>query len=454
MKILIKNAIIVNEGKQNPGSVLIENEQIAEIFEGTDENLLPDDADQTVDASGMYLLPGVIDDHVHFREPGLTHKADIESESRAAAAGGVTSFMDMPNVKPLTTNLENLEEKFHLAAEKSRVNYSFFFGATNNNADLLPQLDPKKICGVKLFMGSSTGNMLVDQKEALYEVFRKSPMLIMTHCEDSGIISQNLNRCKELYGEDPSVEHHPEIRSEEACYRSSALAVSLARETGARLHIAHISTARELDLLSNEALDNAYSGHPLKQITGEACVAHLMYTQDDYQTLGTRIKCNPAIKTSADRDALRQALTDGRIDVVGTDHAPHLLQEKNGGCVKAVSGMPMVQFSLNCMLELADQGVLPLKRVVDLMAHGPATLFDISRRGFIRKGYFADLVLVQPELPWTVTTDCILSKCGWSPLEGHTFNWKVKYTFCNGHLLYQNGQIDEQYRGKALTFER
>ena len=362
--------------------------------------------------------------------------------------------MDMPNVKPLTTNLENLEDKFRLASEKSRVNYSFFFGATNNNADLLPQLDPKKICGVKLFMGSSTGNMLVDQKEALYEVFRKSPMLIMTHCEDSGIISQNLNRCKELYGEDPSVEHHPEIRSEEACYRSSELAVSLARETGARLHIAHISTARELDLLSNEALSNDYSGHTRKQITGEACVAHLMYTQDDYKTLGTRIKCNPAIKTAADRDALRQALTDGRIDVVGTDHAPHLLSEKSGGCVKAVSGMPMVQFSLNCMLELADQGILPLERVADLMAHGPATLFDISRRGFVRKGYFADLVLVQPEQAWTVTTDCILSKCGWSPLEGHTFNWKVKYTFCNGHLLYQNGKIDEQYRGKALTFER
>lgn len=454
MKILIKNAIIVNEGKQVRGSVLIADEQIAEIFEGTDENLLPDDVDQTIDASGMYLLPGVIDDHVHFREPGLTHKADMESESRAAAAGGVTSFMDMPNVKPLTTNLENLEDKFRLASEKSRVNYSFFFGATNNNADLLPQLDPKKICGVKLFMGSSTGNMLVDQKEALYEVFRKSPMLIMTHCEDSGIISQNLNRCKELYGEDPSVEHHPEIRSEEACYRSSELAVSLARETGARLHIAHISTARELDLLSNEALSNDYSGHTRKQITGEACVAHLMYTQDDYKTLGTRIKCNPAIKTAVDRDALRQALTDGRIDVVGTDHAPHLLSEKNGGCVKAVSGMPMVQFSLNCMLELADQGILPLERVADLMAHGPATLFDISRRGFVRKGYFADLVLVQPEQPWTVTTDCILSKCGWSPLEGHTFNWRVKYTFCNGHLLYQNGKIDEQYRGKALTFER
>ena len=454
MKILIKNAIIVNEGKQVRGSVLIADEQIAEIFEGTDENLLPDDVNQTIDASGMYLLPGVIDDHVHFREPGLTHKADMESESRAAAAGGVTSFMDMPNVKPLTTNLENLEDKFRLASEKSRVNYSFFFGATNNNADLLPQLDPKKICGVKLFMGSSTGNMLVDQKEALYEVFRKSPMLIMTHCEDSGIISQNLNRCKELYGEDPSVEHHPEIRSEEACYRSSELAVSLARETGARLHIAHISTARELDLLSNEALSNDYSEHTRKQITGEACVAHLMYTQDDYKTLGTRIKCNPAIKTAADRDALRQALTDGRIDVVGTDHAPHLLSEKNGGCVKAVSGMPMVQFSLNCMLELADQGILPLERVADLMAHGPATLFDISRRGFVRKGYFADLVLVQPEQPWTVTTDCILSKCGWSPLEGHTFNWKVKYTFCNGHLLYQNGKIDEQYRGKALTFER
>lgn len=454
MKILIKNATIVNEGKKFQGSVLILDEEIAGVYTAEEELPAATDIDQTIDANGMYLLPGVIDDHVHFREPGLTHKADIESESRAAAAGGVTSYMDMPNVKPLTTNLENLEEKFRLAAEKSKVNYSFFFGATNNNADLLPQLDKQKVCGVKLFMGSSTGNMLVDQKNALYEVFRKSPVLIMTHCEDSAVINENISRCKALYGDDPSVEHHPEIRNAEACYRSSSLAVSLARETGARLHIAHISTAKELELFSDEPLLTASYERTGKQITAEACVAHLIYSEEDYRTLGTRIKCNPAIKSRSDRDALRRALCDGRIDVVGTDHAPHLLSEKNGGCLKAVSGMPMIQFSLNAMLELSDEGVLPVERVVELMAHAPAALFDIQRRGFIRKGYYADLVLVQPGCDWTVSTDNILSKCGWSPLEGHTFHWKVKYTFCNGHLLYNNGTIDEQYRGKALTFER
>lgn len=454
MKILIKNATIVNEGKKAKGSVLIVDEKIEGIYTGEEELPATSDTDQIIDATGMYLFPGVIDDHVHFREPGLTHKADIESESRAAAAGGVTSYMDMPNVKPLTTNLENLEEKFRLAAEKSKVNYSFFFGATNNNADLLPRLDKQKVCGVKLFMGSSTGNMLVDQKNALYEVFRKSPVLIMTHCEDSAVINENINRCKALYGDDPSVEHHPEIRNAEACYRSSSLAVSLARETGARLHIAHISTAKELELFSDEPLLTENYGRTGKQITAEACIAHLIYSDEDYRTLGTRIKCNPAIKSLNDRNALRRALTSGKIDVVGTDHAPHLLSEKNGGCLKAVSGMPMIQFSLNAMLELADQGVLALERVAELMAHAPAALFDIHRRGFIRKGYYADLVLVQPDCDWTVSADNILSKCGWSPLEGHTFHWKVKYTFCNGHLLYNNGIIDEQYRGKALTFER
>lgn len=454
MKILIKNATIVNEGKKAKGSVLIVDEKIEGIYTGEEELPATSDTDQIIDATGMYLFPGVIDDHVHFREPGLTHKADIESESRAAAAGGVTSYMDMPNVKPLTTNLENLEEKFRLAAEKSKVNYSFFFGATNNNADLLPRLDKQKVCGVKLFMGSSTGNMLVDQKNALYEVFRKSPVLIMTHCEDSAVINENINRCKALYGDDPSVEHHPEIRNAEACYRSSSLAVSLARETGARLHIAHISTAKELELFSDEPLLTKNYGRTGKQITAEACIAHLIYSDEDYRTLGTRIKCNPAIKSLNDRNALRRALTSGKIDVVGTDHAPHLLSEKNGGCLKAVSGMPMIQFSLNAMLELADQGVLALERVAELMAHAPAALFDIHRRGFIRKGYYADLVLVQPDCDWTVSADNILSKCGWSPLEGHTFHWKVKYTFCNGHLLYNNGIIDEQYRGKALTFER
>ena len=454
MKLLIQNATIINEGKQYAGSVLIQDEVIQEIYTATVPQEIASTADRTIDATGLYLIPGVIDDHVHFRDPGITHKADMATESNAAAAGGVTSIMDMPNVQPLTTTLENLEEKFRLGAEKCRVNYSFFFGATNNNAALLPLLDKRRVCGVKLFMGSSTGNMLVDRREALLEVFRQSPMLIMAHCEDSAIINSNLNQCRKQYGDDPSVEHHPEIRSEEACYRSSELAVSLAQQTGARLHIAHISTARELQLLSDTPLCADYHSAPQKKITGEACVAHLVYTQDDYAALGTRIKCNPAIKSSADRAALRQALTDNRIDLVGTDHAPHLLSEKAGGCVKAVSGMPMVQFSLCSMLQLAKQGILSLERVVHLMCHAPAALFEIERRGYIRKGYFADLVLLRSDSPWVVTPECIRSKCGWSPLEGQTFDWRIETTFCNGHAVYDKGEIDEQYRGKALTFDR
>lgn len=450
MKTLIKNATIVNEGQTFKGSVWIDGEQIVKVVHQDEQNDNLPDADQLIDAEGMYLIPGVIDDHVHFRDPGLTHKADITSESRAAAAGGVTSYMDMPNVKPLTTDLEKLADKFQLGAEKSSVNYSFFFGATNTNADLLSQLDPKNVCGVKLFMGSSTGNMLVDRADVLRQVFEKSPMLIMTHCEDSEIISKNLKRCRELYGDDPDVCHHPEIRSEEACFQSTALAVKLAKETGARLHVAHLSTARELSLFDALPLREM----PDKHITAEACVAHLRFCDEDYATLGTRIKCNPAIKTKADRDALRRALTDGTIDVVGTDHAPHLLSEKTGGCVKAVSGMPMIQFSLVSMLALSDEGILPIEQVVELMCHAPARLFQIHGRGFIREGNFADLVLLRPNSPWTLQKEDILSKCGWSPLEGNTFNWRVEQTFCNGHLVYNHGHIDTDYRGKALTFDR
>ena len=442
---LIQNAFIVNEGKTIKGSVVIDGEIIAEILEGTVQPTVP--CDTVVQAEGLYLLPGVIDDHVHFRDPGLTHKADMESESRAAAAGGVTSYMEMPNTVPQTTTLEALEAKWAEAAQKSRVNYSFFFGATNNNGALIPLLDKSKVCGIKLFMGSSTGNMLVDKAEALQKLFSNAGMLIMSHCEDTSVITANAQHYKALYGDDPDVSHHPEIRSIEACYRSSALAVKLAKETGARLHIAHVSTAKELELFDNAPLNR-------KKITAEACIAHLYFCDKEYASLGTRIKCNPAIKTEADRDALRCALTDGRIDVIGTDHAPHLLKEKEGGCFKAASGMPMVQFSLVTMLELADQGVLTIEQLVEKMCHAPARLFSIRQRGYIRKGYQADLVLVDPHAAWTVTPERILSKCGWSPLEGHTFQWQIKNTFVNGYPVYANQMVDDRYRGQALSFER
>ncbi len=455
MKTSIQNATIVNEGHRFMGTVTIEDDKILSVIPASDSLHSLPQADKVIDAQGLFLIPGVIDDHVHFREPGLTHKADIYTESCAAAAGGVTSYMDMPNVVPQTTDLETLQEKFDLGAKKSLVNYSFFFGATHTNTHLLEQLDVKKICGVKLFMGSSTGNMLVDREDALRTIFTRSSLPIMTHCEDSAIIAENLKNSQRIYGEDPAVVHHPEIRSEEACFRSTELAVALARETGARLHVAHVSTARELSLFESTPLYNTTTNCVDKRITAEACIAHLYYTDADYERLGTRIKCNPAIKTDTDREALRKALNDGRIDVIGTDHAPHLLQEKEGGCVKAVSGMPMVQFSLIAMLKLADEGILNLERVVELMCHAPARLFDIEGRGFIREGAQADLVLLRPTSPRTLLRKDILSKCGWSPLEGETFNWKVEQTYCNGHLVYaMDGIQDSGQRGQALTFIR
>lgn len=444
MKTIIRNATIVNEGHLFVGSVVIEDEMIQQVLEG-------DDSTQTydieIDATGLYLFPGVIDDHVHFREPGLTHKADIASESRTAAAGGVTSYMEMPNTIPPTTTKELLEQKFQLAANNSRVNYSFFFGATNDNVDLLPQLDRERVPGVKVFMGSSTGNMLVDKEESLRKIFATSPLLLMAHCEDTNIINQNIKAFKKRYKgqNDFPVRYHSRIRNVEACYASSSFAVQLAKETGARLHIAHVSTARELELFERKPIEE-------KKITAEAVIAHLMFTTEDYDTLGTRIKCNPSIKTSEDRAALREALTNGLIDVVATDHAPHLANEKKGGALKAASGMPMIQFSLVSMLEMSDDGVLPIERIPDLMSHNPAKLFRIEKRGFIRPGYYADLTLVDPNGNWQVREGRYYTKCGWTPMDERVFKWKVRRTIVNGITAYSDGIVVDGIRGKELRF--
>lgn len=443
---LIHNATIINEGTRKQGSLVLANGNIAEIL--TDGRPLSAPCDETIDATGCFLLPGVIDDHVHFRDPGLTHKADIFSESRAAAAGGVTSIMDMPNTNPPTVTLDALEQKQQLLAEKCIVNHSCYFGATNDNYDLFPQLDKTRVCGIKLFMGSSTGNMLVDRMDSLRRIFGGTDMLIAAHCEDQDIIRRNTEKYKAEYGEGEQipVSKHPNIRSTQACYASSKLAVQLATEAGARLHVLHISTAKELPLFSDTPLDEH------KKITAEACVAHLLFEQKDYKTLAACIKCNPAIKRKADRDALRQAITTPRIDVIATDHAPHLLTEKAGGALRATSGMPMVQFSLVSMLQLMEEGILSLETIVEKMCHNPARLFRIEDRGFIREGYRADLVLVRPER-WQLTRESILSKCGWSPLEGRTFDWRVMKTFINGQQVYDhtNG-VDDAYRGEALRF--
>ena len=443
MRTLIKNGTIVNEGRSFLGDLVVNGEQIEEIYEGKAPRGI---YDQVIDASGCFVLPGVIDDHVHFREPGLTRKADIESESRAAAFGGVTSYFEMPNTNPQTTTLEALEGKFALGAQKSHVNYSFFFGATNDNVDSFDRLDVHRIPGIKLFMGSSTGNMLVDKYESLQQIFVKAKKLglpVMTHCEDTDIINRNMAAYQKKYGEDPDVKFHPEIRSVEACYESSSLAVKLAKESGAHLHIAHVTTARELEFFGKD-----------ENITGEAVIAHLYFSDEDYVAKKAFIKCNPAIKTVKDRQALREALADGRISVVGTDHAPHEWKDKQGGCAKAASGMPMVQFSLVSMLELVDEGVLSIERMVEVMSHCPAKLFHVDKRGFLRPGYQADIVIVRPHTAWTVQKEIIQSKCGWSPMEGHEYQWQVEQTICNGHLIYNKGEFDEAYRGEELTFRK
>jgi dihydroorotase len=442
MRTLITNANIVNEGKVFQGDVVINGEYIEQIG----KQISAHDVNRVIDAKGSFLLPGAIDDQVHFREPGLTHKGTIYSESRAAVAGGVTSFMEMPNTNPPTFTQELLEQKYAIAARTSLANYSFFIGASNDNLDQVLKTDLSKVCGLKIFMGSSTGNLLVDKAEMLEAFFSRFPGLIATHCEDEATIRANSALYQEKYGEDVPVECHPLIRSAEACYKSSSFAVELARKHGTRLHILHISTAKETQLFDN--------GIPLEQkkITAEACVHHLWFNDKDYRRLGTLIKWNPAVKTADDQAAIFQALMDGRIDVVATDHAPHTLQEKQNPYFKAPSGGPLVQHSLVAMLEFVAQGKTTIETVVQKMAHNPATLFRIEKRGFIREGYFADLVLVDPRSSWIVDKTNILAHCGWSPFEGQRFGSEVTHTFVSGHLAFEKGVLNEEKKGERLTF--
>lgn len=445
--ILIHNAIVINEGNSFVGSVLVEGERIARIFrEDVSENILSR-CRNVVDARGIYLIPGVIDDQVHFREPGLTHKGDIGTESRAAVAGGVTSYMEMPNTKPQTVTLDAWHQKNEIAAGKSAANYAFYLGATNENARELQKADPKTVCGIKVFMGSSTGDMLVDSEKTLRQIFAEVNALIAVHCEKEAIIRENTEIYRKKFGDDIPVRYHSFIRNAEACYRSSAQAVELADKYGSRLHVLHLSTAREMSLFSDAPLEE-------KKITAEVCVHHLWFSDNDYERLGTRIKWNPAVKTVEDREALRNALKIGKLDVVATDHAPHLIGEKEGGCLQAASGGPLVQHSLQAMLEFAKQGFYTKEYIVEKMCHAPARLFNIKDRGYVREGYFADLVLVNPSKPYTVSGKNILYKCGWSPFEGQTFNHSVEKTFVNGKLVYDNGLVTEGIFGRALEFDR
>lgn len=442
---LIKNATVVNDDRMMRASVLIEGELIAGIYPHITEEIK---ADTVIDADGRLLLPGAIDDHVHFRDPGLTHKADMATESLAAAAGGVTSVFDMPNCIPQTVTMEALKDKFEHAAECCLVNHSFYLGATRTNLDLVEDLDPGYICGVKLFMGSSTGGMLLDDKDSLKSLFRAAPVPVAVHCEETDIINANMERYTLECGGEPPVQYHPLIRSEEACYASTSKAMEVAAGTNVHLHILHLTTARELALFSKGPVQG-------KQFTAEACPSHLWFTDADYATKGTRIKCNPAIKTAADRDALRRALTDGLIDVIGTDHAPHLLSEKQGGCRTAASGMPVLPYSLPAMLELTRQGILDIPQVVRLMCHNPATLFNISRRGFIRPGYKADLTLISPtEQGYQVSDSDVPCRCGWTPFNGERFHYRVSATWVNGHAVYQDGQFDVSTKGQQIKFNR
>ncbi|MDX1829702.1 MAG: dihydroorotase [Lutibacter sp.] len=442
---LIKNAQIVNEGTICEGDILIDGNYIVDI-----DTSISSKSSETlvIDAEGKFLLPGIIDDQVHFREPGLTHKATIESESKAAVAGGITSYIEMPNTKPQAVTQKILEEKFEIASKTSYANYSFMFGGTNDNLEELLKTNPKNVAGIKLFLGASTGNMLVDNEAVLEKIFSSTKMLIAVHCEDETTIKNNLAKYLEEYGEDIPIEMHPKIRSEEACYLSSSKAIELAKKTGARLHVFHLSTAKETNLFTNKI--------PLekKQITAEVCVHHLTFNDEDYATKGTFIKWNPAIKTEKDREGLWKALLDDRIDVIATDHAPHTISEKQQVYTKAPSGGPLVQHALPVMLKAYRNGKISIEKIVEKMCHNPAKLFKIEKRGFIKKGYYADLILVDISKPWTVTKDNILYKCGWSPFEGATFYSKITHTFVNGNLIYHNGLFPHDSKGMRLVFNR
>lgn len=444
-RLLIRNGTIANENERYKGYILIENERIAEVGPG-DYPSGPFDG-TVIDAAGLLVLPGVIDDQVHFREPGLTYKADIGSESAAAVAGGVTSFMDMPNVKPPSVSRALLEQRFERAAQTSAANYSFYLGATNDNLDEIRRIDPKRICGVKLFMGSSTGNMLVDDEKALAAIFAESPVLVATHCEDEATIRNNMELFRAKYGDHITASMHPLIRSAEACYRSTSKAVGLAQRYGTDLHVLHLSTARELSLFEKKPLAE-------KKITNEVCVHHLWFCDADYAAKGNWIKWNPAVKSAEDRQALREGISNGLVDMIATDHAPHLREEKERPYLNAPSGGPLIQHSLTVMLELAKQGVCTVEQVVEKMCHAPAVRFRIHERGFLRPGFFADLVLVDPNAPWTVAPENILYKCGWSPFEGTTFSHRVVRTLVNGKIAYENGRVDPTVRGRELAFDR
>ena len=441
---LIKNAKIVNENTTFLGDVLIENEIIKEIS----SDIKATENTQLIDAKGAYLIPGFIDDQVHFREPGLTHKANIASESKAAIAGGITTFIEMPNTVPQATTQNLLEDKFKIAAKDSYANYSFMFGGTNDNLEELLKTDQKKVAGIKLFLGSSTGNMLVDNEAVLEKIFSSTKMIISVHCEDEATIKKNTKEFTKKYGDNIPVKYHPSIRSEEACYLSSSKAIELAKKTGARLHVFHLSTAKETALFRNDI--------PIeeKQITAEVCIHHLWFSDKDYEKKGTHIKWNPAVKTEKDRHGLWEALLDDRIDVLATDHAPHTLEEKSNVYTKAPSGGPLVQHAVIAILEKVKEGVISIEKAVEKMSHNPAKLFQIEKRGFIKKGYYADLVLVNTNEPQTVSKDNLLYKCGWSPFEGTTFSSSITHTFVNGTLMYNKGVFNEKTKGKRITFKR
>lgn len=442
MRKILYNGIIVNEGKSAVGYLVIDGAWITEVGKGNPNQELIDQCYECINAHGAYIMPGVIDDHVHFREPGMTHKADIASESRAAVAGGVTSYMDMPNNKPFTTTQETLEAKYDRASQVSRANYSFYIGATNDNFNVIKNTDFSRVCGVKAFLGKSTGGMLLSDEQAMRQLFREAGTIIAVHSEDVDIIRSNRERLVARLGEDLPLKYHEVIRSERACYECTRRTVEMARECEGRLHVLHVSTASELDLLDGV------------NITGEATVAHLLFSDEDYDRLGNRIKCNPAIKTPHDRESIRQAVCNGTLSVIGTDHAPHLLKEKQGGCLKATSGMPLVQFSLIAMLELAYQGVFTPQLVVERMCHAPARLYRIEDRGYLRKGYRADITLVaKVEKGWTITDGDVISKCHWTPLDGMVMHHRVKMTFVNGQLAYADGKVNENVRGERLSFK-